>query len=73
MKPALKRRLITFAILIPTIVVMVEFEKWMKTRVDPCKGGTCPLPRGHGLIIDPFPDEIVPAGTVTNEIYEGAE
>lgn len=73
MKPKWKKKLVTLAILVPSVILIVEFEKWMKNRVEPCEDGTCPLPSGHGLFIDPFPDEIVPEGIATNQPKQGIE
>ena len=61
MKAKWKKRLITLAILIPTVIVIVEFEKRIKHRLHDCEDGQCTRPDGYGLIIDPFPDVLAPA------------
>ncbi|HKL20636.1 MAG TPA: hypothetical protein VJ904_02445 [Tichowtungia sp.] len=68
MKKKWKKRLIAFVLITTAVIAFVEFEKWMKRRAEPCVNGICPLPGDHRLHIDPFPEEIVPAGTTTNEL-----
>ena len=73
MKLKWKRRLIAFLLLSAAVIAFVEFEKWMKRRSEPCISGICPIPHDHGLAINPFPSEIVPQGTETNQLNSGAE
>ena len=66
MKAVWKKRLTVWLSLTAAMIVLVEFNKYMKRQAPECKDGSCPLPHDHGLIIDPFPDEIVPAETETD-------
>jgi len=68
-----KKRFIALLLLAAAVIAFVEFEKWMKRRTEPCISGICPIPHDHGLQINPFPEEIVPAGIETNQSNIGAE
>ena len=73
MKKKWKKHLITFLLLSIAVIALVEFQNWMKRQAEPCVDGTCPLLRGHGLLINPFPDEIIPQGTTSNQMNPGVE
>ena len=66
MKAKLKRLLILLAIFIPTVVLLVKWNRFMRKQNTVCPTGECLRPDGYGLAIDPFPPEIVPQGTETN-------
>jgi hypothetical protein len=67
MKAVWKKRLIVWLSLTAAMVLLVEFNKYMKRQAPVCEDGSCPLPLDHGLIIDPFPDEIAPAQAVIKQ------
>ena len=67
MKAKLKRAAIALAILIPAVVALVETERFLKRRAPECASGQCKPSSGHGLIINPFPDEISPKTSGTNQ------
>lgn len=67
MKARLKRVLILLAIFVPTVILLVEFNRFMRKQSPVCPTGECAPPKRHGLVIDPFPPEIVPAGVETNQ------
>ncbi|QHI69740.1 hypothetical protein [Tichowtungia aerotolerans] len=73
LKSKWKRRLFAWLSLAAAMVMLVEFNKYMKRQATPCEDGVCPLPTGHGLYIDPFPDEIIPKDVTTNQPNEGIE
>jgi thioredoxin 1 len=60
----LKNQLIWISVMILAVVAVVEFQKFMKRRSEKCIDGSCKLPAGHGLVINPFPMETVPAQAV---------
>jgi hypothetical protein len=73
MKAKTKRRLLSYIALAAAIVLLVEFNQFMKRQDPRCIDGCCPRPDGYDLIIDPFPAEIVPQGATTNQINGDTE
>jgi len=57
MKPIIKKRIITLTLLISAVIGMVEFQKFIKRQDPACVDGSCKIPSGHGLVINPFPLE----------------
>jgi len=63
MKAKTKKRLIAYIALVTAIVLVVEFNKYMKRQDTACADGVCKTPIGRGLIIHPFPTETAPPQT----------
>lgn len=66
-----KKRLTAWLGLIAAMVLIVEFNKYMRRQTPVCEDGQCAPPDGYGLIINPFPDETLPRDAETNQLTEG--
>ena len=73
MKPELKKRLIAGASLVAAVVLIVEFNKFMKRQCPACVDGSCEIPSNHGLVINPFPAELEQATPQPAEAVPAAE
>ena len=67
MRARLKRVLLLTAIFVPTVVLLVEWNRFMRLQTPACPTGECAPPKRYGLTIDPFPPEIVPQGSEANQ------
>ena len=73
MKPQAKKRLIFWLGLTAATVVIVKHNKYMKRHAPSCEDGQCARPEGYGLVINPFPDEILPQDAATNQPNRGID
>ena len=73
MKTELKKRLITGASLAAAVVLIVEFNKFMQRQSPACVDGSCKIPANHGLVINPFPNELEQATPQQAEAVPAAE
>ena len=65
-QPWLKKLLLHLAIFVPTVVLLVEAQRFIKQGSDGCPS-ECASPKQHGLVINPFPREIVPHESETDQ------